>query len=70
MLLVLQTLILKIKKVAAGIVDIIGKIVTLGRIPTRLLTFADNYFKNIEYQIRTLRFSFREAVKNRAGVFR
>ena len=37
-------------KKVAGVFDFAGKFITLNRIPTRFLTFADNYFKNIEYR--------------------
>jgi len=50
-------------KLASGAIDTVGNIITLGRIPTRFLTFADNYFKNIEYRGELYALGFREAMK-------
>ena len=50
-------------KIGASMADIVGKTITLNRIPTRFLTFADNYFKNIEYRGELYGLGFREAMK-------
>ena len=50
-------------KLGANIADTIGSAITLGRMPTRFLTFADNYFKNIEYRGELYALGFREAMK-------
>ncbi|MDC0403236.1 hypothetical protein OAM14_03705 [Candidatus Pelagibacter sp.] len=44
-------------------VDVLGKILTLNRIPTRLLTVADSYFKNLEYRSEIYANAYRETVK-------
>jgi len=41
----------------------LGRLVTLDRLPTRFLTFSDNFFKNIEYRGELYALGFREAVK-------
>ncbi len=54
---------------AASFVDVMGRILTLDRIPTRLLTVADKYFKNLEYRSELYALAYRDTVKNvRAGV--
>lgn len=42
--------------------DMAGKLLTLGRIPTRMLTVADNYFKNREYRSELYALAFRETM--------
>ena len=42
--------------------DMAGKLLTLGRIPTRMLTVADNYFKNREYRLELYALAFRETM--------
>ena len=44
-------------------VDVLGKILTLNRIPTKLLTVADSYFKNLEYRSEIYSHAYRETVK-------
>ena len=44
-------------------VDILGKLLTLNRIPTKLLTVADSYFKNLEYRSEIYAHAYRETVK-------
>lgn len=51
-------------KVAAGTVDVLGRILTLDRIPTRMLTTADNFFKNREYRAEIYALAFRETMEN------
>jgi len=41
----------------------LGRLVTLDRLPTRFLTFSDNFFKNIEYRGELYALGFREASK-------
>ena len=48
--------------IATG-VDVLGKILTLNRIPTKLLTVADSYFKNLEYRSEIYAMAYRETVK-------
>ena len=38
------------KGAAATSVDIAGKVLTLGNLPTKFLTIADDYFKNKEFR--------------------
>ena len=45
------------------LVIVFRKIITLDRLPTRFLTFSDNFFKNIEYRGELYALGFREAVK-------
>ena len=55
----------------AKAVDMLGSAVTLGRIPTRFLTFADRYFKNGEYRSEIYALSFRKTMeKYNAGVLK
>ena len=49
---------------AANTVDVIGRILTLDRIPTRMLGVADNYFKNGEYRSELYALAYREAMEN------
>ena len=51
-------------KFAAGTVDWTGRILTMGRIPTRMLTTADNFFKNREYRAELYALAFRETMEN------
>ncbi len=44
-------------------VDVLGKLLTLNRIPTKLLTVADSYFKNLEYRSEIYAMAYRETVK-------
>ena len=53
---------LKESGIATG-VDVLGKILTLNRIPTKLLTVADSYFKNLEYRSEIYAYAYRETVK-------
>jgi len=48
--------------IATG-VDVLGKVLTLNRIPTRLLTVADSYFKNLEYRSEIYSNAYRETIK-------
>jgi len=48
---------------AANSVDIIGRILTLDRIPTRMLAVADNYFKNGAYREELYTQAFRETME-------
>jgi hypothetical protein len=43
-------------------VDILGRILTLDRIPTKLLSFSDNYFKNLEYRSEIYALAYRETL--------
>jgi len=47
----------------ANTVDAAGKLLTLNRIPTRMLTAADTYFKNLEYRSELYAQAYRETVK-------
>ena len=49
-------------KKIGSVFDFAGKFITLNRIPTRFLTFADNYFKNIEYRGVLYEQAFKEAM--------
>ena len=44
-------------------VDVLGNILTLGRIPTKLLSVSDNYFKNLEYRSEIYALAYRETVE-------
>lgn len=48
---------------SANTVDAAGKLLTLNRIPTRMLTAADTYFKNLEYRSELYAQAYRETVK-------
>lgn len=48
---------------AAKATDITGRILTLDRIPTRMLGAADNYFKSLEYRSEIYAQAFRETIK-------
>lgn len=48
---------------AASFVDLMGRILTLDRIPTRLLTVADKYFKNLEYRSELYALAYRDTIK-------
>ena len=43
--------------------DFGGKVLTLNRIPTKFLTQADNYFKNLEYRSELYAIAYRDTVK-------
>jgi hypothetical protein len=47
-----------------GHVDTLGRVLTLDRIPTRMLTTADNFFKNREYRAELYALAFRETMEN------
>jgi len=47
-----------------GAVDGLGRVLTLDRIPTRMLTTADNFFKNREYRAEIYALAFRETMEN------
>ena len=44
-------------------VDVLGNILTLGRIPTKMLSVSDNYFKNLEYRSEIYALAYRETVE-------
>ena len=46
-----------------GATDLIGRILTIDRIPTRMLTTADNFFKNREYRAELYALAFRETME-------
>ena len=48
--------------VATG-VDILGRILTLDRIPTKMLSVSDNYFKNLEYRSEIYALAYRETLE-------
>ena len=48
---------------AAKFTDLAGKILTLNRIPTKFLTVADNYFKNLEYRSELYALAYRETLE-------
>ena len=51
--------------------DMLGKVLTLNRVPTRFLTFADRYFKNGEYRSEIYAMAFRETMeKYNAGLLK
>jgi len=43
-------------------VDILGRILTLDRIPTKMLSVSDNYFKNLEYRSEIYALAYRETI--------
>ena len=43
--------------------DIGGRILTLDRIPTKFLTVADNYFKNLEYRSELYAMAYRQTLQ-------
>jgi len=47
----------------ADITDAVGSILTLGRIPTKLLSVSDNYFKNLEYRSEIYALAYRETIE-------
>jgi len=49
-------------KFATG-VDVLGNILTLGRIPTKMLSVSDNYFKNLEYRSEIYALAYRETIE-------
>ena len=48
---------------AAGFLDMGGKILTLNRVPTKFLTVADNYFKNLEYRSELYAMAYRQTLQ-------
>ena len=44
-------------------VDILGRILTLDRIPTKMLSVSDNYFKNLEYRSEIYALAYRETIE-------
>ena len=50
-------------KAAANFFDFGGKLLTLNRIPTKFLTQADNYFKNLEYRAELYAIAYRDTVR-------
>ncbi len=48
---------------SANFTDIAGRILTLDRIPTKLLTVSDNYFKNREYRAELYGLAYRDTLK-------
>ena len=51
-------------KMAAKGVDFLGQLLTLGRVPTKLLTSGDNIFKNREYRAQLFKLAYREGMEN------
>jgi len=51
------------KTVAEG-VDLLGKILTLNRLPTKMLTVGDNFFKNRQYRAALFTNAYREAMES------
>jgi hypothetical protein len=51
-------------KVGANVVDGLGRILTLDRLPTKMLSVADNFFKNREFRAELYALALREAVEN------
>ena len=47
----------------ADFIDLAGKILTLDRIPTKFLTVADNYFKNLEYRSELYAMAYRQTLQ-------
>ena len=45
------------------LLDLAGKILTLDRIPTKFLTVADNYFKNLEYRSELYAMAYRQTLQ-------
>ena len=54
---------IKNKTVSSG-VDLLGNILTLGRIPTKMLSSSDNVFKNREFRAALFTHAYREAMEN------
>ena len=52
-----------LKKGIGNFLDFGGKVLTLNRVPTKFLTVADNYFKNLEYRSELYAIGYRETVK-------
>jgi len=50
-------------KTGATMIDSVGQLLTLGRVPTRLLTVMDNWFKNQEYRSELYSMAYREALQ-------
>ena len=58
-------------KTAADFFDLTAKILTVNRIPTKFLTVADNFFKNMEYRSELYALAYRDTVqKVRTGVLK
>ena len=49
--------------VGAKFTDFAGKVLTLNRIPTKFLTVADNYFKNLEYRSELYALAYRDTLE-------
>jgi len=54
---------IKNKVVSSG-VDLLGTLLTAGRIPTKLLSSSDNVFKNRQYRAALFTHAYREAMEN------
>ena len=54
---------IKNKVVSSG-VDLLGNLLTAGRIPTKLLSSSDNVFKNRQYRAALFTHAYREAMEN------
>jgi len=50
-------------KVAAKGVDLLGQLLTLGRIPTKMLSSSDNIFKNKEYRAQLFKLAYRDGME-------
>ena len=50
-------------KVAAKGVDLLGQILTLNRIPTKMLSSSDNIFKNREYRAQLFKLAYRDGME-------
>ena len=46
----------------ANFTDAVGSVLTLGRIPTKMLSVSDNYFKNLEYRSEIYALAYRETI--------
>jgi len=50
-------------KAAAVGVDLLGQLLTLGRIPTKMLSSSDNIFKNKEYRAQLFKLAYRDGME-------
>ena len=50
-------------KVAAKGVDLLGQLLTLNRIPTKMLSSSDNIFKNREYRAQLFKLAYRDGME-------
>ena len=50
------------KSMAVG-VDLLGQILTLNRIPTKMLSSSDNIFKNKEYRAQLFKLAYRDGME-------